>query len=750
MTGRVFSVIFCLLWAGTVSAQSFLHLKEAETGSALFGAHIKFSDPENKERYKFDISDNSGKVEIPFTGKVKISVTYLGYKSIDTLLTGGSHTLTLYPLKNILKPVELVSDFIPRGEDAVVQQITVINRERIENQGAQNLRDLLTNNLNIRIANDNILGSSLSMQGIGGENVKIMIDGVPVIGRLDGNIDLGQINLNNIERVEIIQGPASAAYGTNALGGIINLITKKDITTTVEAGVTGYYETVGNYNVDANASFRVKNHSLRFSGGRYFFDGFNSQPDSTRFMQWKPKLQAFGDVQYIWKIKEVSLRYLGSYFNEKIENKGRPLAPFGVSARDNYYITDRISNTLSFTGFLKPRHHLDVTANYSLFVRNVEVIFKDLVTLDKNLLEKNTDRFNLIMSRGIYSYTGASEKLLVQAGYDINVETGTGPRIKTGTQSMGDYAGFLSAEYTAWKRLTLKPSFRYGYNSSFRMPVIPAFALKIQAHKYLQLRAAYSRGFRAPDLKELYFEFIDVNHNIVGNENLNAETSHNVTASLTFKMNKKDYAFSIEPSGFYNDINNRITLVYTGDLSANGIPVYTNRNIGRFQSTGANVNLTFAYKGLQLNSGFSYTGIAQTFNNQNAQNAEFLFYPEVRTNVTYTYTRWNISGNLFYKYNGTQPFLFTDENEELIRGSIQGFHTLDVGVTKHFFKKALRITALGKNLLNVRNLLQNGIAPNGGAHSSSAGPVSAAWGRTFALAVSYNFSWTKKKNEKNQ
>lgn len=726
-------------------AQQTLTLVDSETGTPVFGAHVKCTQTAGEDKVKYLLSDNNGTVIFPFEGSVKTQITFLGYRSVDTLLNASaSHTIRLVMLQTMLKPVALVSDFIPRGEDAMVQQITVIDRERIESQGAQNLRDLLTNNLNIRVSNDNILGAAVTMQGVGGENVKIMIDGVPVIGRLDGNIDLSQINLNNIERVEIIQGPASAAYGTNALGGIINLISKKNTAGTIETGVKGYYESVGMYNADAHFSASAKNHTIRLAGGRYFFDGFNSVPDTGRTQEWNPKRQVFGDWQYAYKLKDIQFRYAGSYFNEKIENKGRPIAPFEVTARDAYYITDRLSNTLAVTGFVKPKHHLDITANYSNFQRNVEVFTKDLVTLDRTTLERNTDRFSLFMSRGIYSYSGASEKLLVQAGYDINYESGSGPRIKDNTQNIGDFAGFLSAEYKAWKRLTLKPSFRYGYNTRYTMPVIPAFSFKILAHKYVQIRGAYSRGFRAPDLKELFFEFIDVNHNVIGNEDLKAETSHNGTASITFKMNKKDYAFSIEPSGFYNDISNRITLVYTGGLSANGVQVYTNRNIGRFRSTGANLNLTFAYKGFALNAGTSYTGISQQFDGQGSSKA-FLFYPEARANVSYSYEKWGVSANVFYKYNGSQPFLFTDENDQIIRGSIQDFHTMDISITKNLFKKALRITVFGKNMFNVRNLIQNGSTPNGGAHAPSSGPVSTAWGRTVAVSLSYTFTWTKTK-----
>jgi len=80
---------------------------------------------------------------------------------------------------------------------------------------------MLSTELNIRTTHDGALGSSLTMQGLGGEHIKILVDGVPVIGRENGNIDLDQINLQNVDHIEVINGPMSVVYGSNALAGVI-------------------------------------------------------------------------------------------------------------------------------------------------------------------------------------------------------------------------------------------------------------------------------------------------------------------------------------------------------------------------------------------------------------------------------------------------------------------------------------------------------------------------------------------------
>ena len=181
------------------------------------------------EKAKLSLTNSKGNVLNPFRGSTQIYVTHIGYESIlDTLKKGEFKTLLLVPKVIEVNEVVITAQYAPNSLEKAVHKIKVIDRKKIELMGAVNLEDVLTNEANVRISQDNVLGSSTSIQGVSGQNVKILIDGVPVIGRLGGNIDLSQINLNDIERIEIIEGPLSVEYGSNALAGTINLITKKE------------------------------------------------------------------------------------------------------------------------------------------------------------------------------------------------------------------------------------------------------------------------------------------------------------------------------------------------------------------------------------------------------------------------------------------------------------------------------------------------------------------------------------------
>ena len=113
-----------------------------------------------------------------------------------------------------VQEVVITGQISKKTTEETVHKIRTISAKKINSGLFTNLGQVLEKELNFRLSEDIFLGSSISIQGVSGQNVKILIDDIPVIGRLDGNIDLSQISLNNIERIEIIEGPLSTIYGT--------------------------------------------------------------------------------------------------------------------------------------------------------------------------------------------------------------------------------------------------------------------------------------------------------------------------------------------------------------------------------------------------------------------------------------------------------------------------------------------------------------------------------------------------------
>ena len=117
-------------------------------------------------------------------------------------------------IKKILEEVVITGQINEVNIDNALHDINIIGSETIIKGGFTNLSEILKFQSNIQISNDNILGSQINIQGVTGENIKILIDGKPMIGRLNGNIDLSQVNLLNIKRIEIVEGPLSVNYGS--------------------------------------------------------------------------------------------------------------------------------------------------------------------------------------------------------------------------------------------------------------------------------------------------------------------------------------------------------------------------------------------------------------------------------------------------------------------------------------------------------------------------------------------------------
>ena len=120
------------------------------------------------------------------------------------------------------KDVVITGQYTANTIQKSVYEVKVISADELKSKGANNLREALQNKLNIDLGQDAVFGSSIGINGISGEGIKIMVDGVPVVGRLDGKLDLSQINLNNIDHIEIVEGPLSVIYGTDAMGGVVN------------------------------------------------------------------------------------------------------------------------------------------------------------------------------------------------------------------------------------------------------------------------------------------------------------------------------------------------------------------------------------------------------------------------------------------------------------------------------------------------------------------------------------------------
>jgi outer membrane receptor for ferrienterochelin and colicins len=632
-----------------------------------------------------------------------------------------------------LQELIVTGNYKPQGLDKTVIATRNVLIDKFASIGVQNVGDVLKYQPNIRLQQDNILGTGISMQGISGENVKILIDGVPVIGRQGGNIDLTQLNIQNVERIEIIEGPMSVQYGTNALAGTLNIITKKKKEEGVAFNINNYTESVGHFNVGSAFSLKQNGHNLNISAGRNFFNGW-SDIDTSRFKDWKPKIQYFADLNYQFNIDRIKFNYSGNYFTEFILNRGRPLNPYFETAFDDKYNTNRVSNALNLSFLTNNQLSTNLLVSYSNYQRTKNTYYRDLINLKEVLTENNGDqdttKFNLFAARGTVAKT-TGKKLNYEAGFDINVETGSGLRIKDKTQQIGDYAAFVSTEWHITEGFTLRPGLRASYNSTYAAPLIPSLHARYKLSDNWTVRASYGSGFRAPSLKELYFFFVDINHNIQGNPNLKAERSDNFSGVLNYKKAVgSDRVYKFETSTFFNNIKNLISLA----ILRGGDNAYSYVNIDQFKTFGGQVSGEVIFKNLNIGAGTSYTRRENNFSNKifNADTWEF------RANATLTNIgKTGIAANIWFKHSGKQPNFVQNEDGTIQPNFVGAYNLADAGLSRKFFKNKLNTSFGLRNLFDIRNVQAQ--LSGGSGHSNGANSTALATGRTVFAKLDIQF-----------
>jgi outer membrane receptor for ferrienterochelin and colicins len=730
----------------SADGQIDIQILDAE-GQGMPGAHGRYGCI-NAEGSAMALANTEGKMEIslPCSGKIWLEITYVGYRTMRDTFVATPATLRykMQATDVTLNQFVVTAQYAPNSPEKAIQKIRIIDQKKIESMAAVNLRDVLTNELNIRISQDNVLGSGMSMQGISGQNVKIMIDGVPVLGRLDGNIDLQQINLNNIERIEVVEGPLSVNYGTDALAGTINLITKKTAKEKTQIHLSSYHENIGTHNLSATAAQQMGKGRISVSGGRNYFDGWNPgdaflvlnpnlRADSTRYQQWKPREQLYlrGQMNYKWK--KILIGYKGELFEEKIINRGRPRKPYFETAFDDKYTTRRHDHALMAEGALGHRFRLNAVASHNRYDRLKQTSLKNLTNLTETPSaapgDQDTIQYTMYMSRASVASTKDSALFNYEIGYDINRESAAGARIDGQSRTQGDYAVFASSEWNLGSRWKLRPGLRLAHNTNYAAPVIPSVNLMYRKGKYT-IRASWARGFRAPSIKEQYFYFVDINHNIVGNRNLHAETSHNFSASVGYKKLIKQMLCQADLQFFYNDIQDMIglSLVQASEFS------YV--NIHRFQSMGTSGNIAFMWHHLKINLGSSYIGRSNQLSDS-AGVAPQSWSPEFRGNLLYEFKKLKLTTALFYKYQGRQVGYRNTESgvEETF---IAPYHMADATIGKKLWKDRITISGGVKNLFNLTNI---SATMTSGAHSGGGNSVPVATGRM--AFVKLDFQWLK-------
>lgn len=644
--------------------------------------------------------------------------------------------------------VVTTGQYRPQSVKNSVYSIRVITAEQIKARAATNLIQVLNGQAGIRISNDNTLGvTDIQLMGMSGRSIKILLNGVPVMDRNDTRESLSQIDVQTIERIEIVDGPMSVIYGTDALAGVINIITKNPEKHRYSINAKVQEETVGNeyhpfsykgmHQQSVNGSYQFKQPVTISVGLTHIdFNGFGGD-DYGRAKSWLPKEQYLGNARVSYRSKKNQIFYSADFLDEIITKRGA-INISSMRAFDQLYHSKRLMHQLQDQWRIKDNLQLAGVISFTNYERRTKSTNHNFETGENRpttgIGEQDLAKFNTFFFRTQAVYT-LNEQLSFQPGVELNRDNASGARIQ-GNPVISDYAFFLSAEYKPFNKLNIRPGLRVIKNSIYDAPpVLPALNLMLKVTPSSELRASYAFGYRAPALRELYFDFVDANHTIYGNINLKAETSRSANIGWNTAIQKTAWKTNFSVSAYYNVFKDLVD--YAIDPKDGRSTILF--NVDEFKTTGFLFQHGIFFRRLQLDWAASYIGRYNRLNETDNDLPKFNWSPELTANFYYNFSKPAFQLALLYKFTGArrQYALKTSDIKDGVHlTKMDSYNWMDLTATKKVWKQ-LSVQAGVRNIFNISNIANT--VGGGGAHSTS-GSVPISYGRSYFLALNLNIN----------
>ncbi len=650
----------------------------------------------------------------------------------------------------LLKDYVISANYKPTLSRESVYQVNSISKEEIAKKNISSLDELLSQLSSFRILYDPILGTKISLRGIGSENVAILQDGIPIIGRLDGSIDISQINLDNIERIEIISGPQSVIYGNNAAGGIINLITKKSQLEKYQISLDANQSLPKRTDVSLNSSFNVNKLFLK-SGISYLtdmpykidslrvFEDFELNSQNTikrKKYPWNPKERINGYFTARYFLNEtnsISFQVDGS--SQNIENFGEKRRPnFLPYALDEQYYTVRKNGNLRYEGLFNRMSFEAILARNDYN----RILSKNRFDFTSN---QNENQFSTKDSIEFIAYFGkivavySIDKTTLSIGSQFDYQLGTGDRLSNNEEPFTNIVESQELSFFSDLRHELKPNFktsisaRLTSNKLFGNQLSPSFQAIWTINKNFSFRGGFARGFRSPDLKELYINFIDVNHFVLGNTDLRPELTNDFNLSMDYQKNKNKHNLLLRLNFYFNKIKQKIVLAQLDQLQ------YQYINLESYSVFGLNQKFEFAYKNITISNDYNL-GFWNNIDSEQPEIPTHSLVVDNMLNINYELL-WNkVNVSLTHRYAGKVPRYFL-ENNQLNQSVASPYQFIDFYTNVLFLNGNLSIKGGVQNILNIQYNNVNNLSSNSNHSSDISSSQLVARGRTFHLGIRY-------------
>ncbi len=513
-------------------------------------------------------------------------------------------------------------------------QTEVISRKELELYGGRSLEDILGGLTASFAFSEDDMGSQMQMNGLGNSYILILVDGKRLHGDNGGQNDLGLIDPARIERIEIVKGASSALYGSDAIAGVINIITRKPAKGWMVENETrgGCYADVRQHNTVGLTMGKVQSltnfHYRRTNGwqntgvedptqigGRIITDSKNKTVNRNQLYQISQ--------QFNWQPTEGMDVYAdGMWYHKRIY---RPNGKYAVADVHGYDLSyDDAAASAGWAWRLEGGHKLTADVSW-----NRHGYFYDYTSTEGWLVEtgnKNQpyyiyydgdralqadQRRTMAQLKGVFELT---KQHRLSAGYDFRHDWLEAPlRVDNGHVTDWTQALYAQDEWNPLPLLNVTAGLRLDHNQQFGLHLTPKLSSMLSLGD-MKIRASWSQGFKSPTLKEMHYRYVREmggTRLYLGNSDLNPQVSNYVSLSAEYSISK----VNISVTGYYNKVRDMINLITIpasqapGELILQYDPAFVKqyKNLEKAYTAGLDLNVRWnVTREVSIGGGYSY------------------------------------------------------------------------------------------------------------------------------------------------
>ena len=608
----------CLTPLSLNAAQIAGTITDADAESPLAHTNVAISNEQAGTT-----TDSLGRYELELPpGRYRVEVSRIGYgtQGQQIELLAGQNLRLDFALDAQALPQAatlITATGRPKSAAALTVPVSIIPQEAIELSNAEHVAGLLEDvaGLNVHSSLYGYLGSpsGVMIQGIDPKRVLILVDGERVIGGPGGVIDLSKLPVCNVERIEVVQGPHSALYGSEAMGGVVHILTRSpqqersgDIRFSLGSG--------GLTSLEGQAALTRSSLSASLTASRTALEALDRSPDdpdtdidayTQRFTQGKlrwearPNLLLQGSARWLSQNEEgVSSQYFAPLNKTYVWRFPDQMQRVDLGAGTEWqWAEGSTANADVFRTYFDNLSREELIGSRQARDRSTDNVLTKYQLRTTHLLRRTH-----ILTAGL-EHTREELEVTLERTLPLGEQQRT---VEVPPSSVDVAEAYIQDDWQVAENTGVVWGARYQWHSRYGFHLTPKISFAQRLSESLRVRASYGAGYRAPSLKERYFVFDHSNlgYKVLGTPSLSPERTWGLNVGAEFEPVE---ALDLRVNFFHNRLRNLIQTVFDPTQSSGSVAIYAYDNVGRATTRGIEFGLsTQLGNRLAVNGGYTY------------------------------------------------------------------------------------------------------------------------------------------------